>query len=400
MRLRILICLSLTIFAALLTAASHAQTFTSIHSFTNKSDGGLPVSGVVIRGGSLYGTASSGGTFAGVVYQATPAGTAWRVSTLSFLTATGNGPNSRALFGPDGHLYGTTVDGGIHTNDGNVYQLTPPATICKTVFCPWTETDLHDFTIQDGANPTEGDLVWDQQGNIYGTTANGGQYGYGVVYEMMPSQNGWKVTPIYSFTGGSDGAQPAGGVVFDSNGNLFGTTFHGGSSNNYGTVFELTYVPGTGWTEKVVYTFQGGSDGRYPAAGLIFDSAGNLYGSTFLGGDGQGGTVFELSPSGNTWAFNLIYGLRGTAGPQGSLTMDPAGNIYGAASGNGNRLFGNVFKLTKSGNSWSYSSLHDFQGPDGEEPICSVTIDTDGTLYGTTAAGGLYGNGTIWMIKP
>lgn len=238
MKYKILILFALVTMLASLVPASSAQTFNVIHSFSHGSDGWLPVSGVTIRQGKLYGTTSAGGTFAGVVYEATGVGTAWTVSTLSFLQIAGNAPDSRPLFGPDGHLYGVTVDGGIHTNSGNVYQLTPPVSICKTAFCPWTETDLHDFTMQDGANPTEGDLVWDQQGNIYGTTANGGAFGYGVVYEMMHSQNGWTQIPIYSFTGGADGKEPAGGVVLDSNGNLFGTTSHGGSSNNYGTVFE------------------------------------------------------------------------------------------------------------------------------------------------------------------
>lgn len=399
MKSKILVLFALITLLASGAPATWAQTFNVIHSFSHGSGGSLPVSGVSIRGGKLYGTTSAGGTFAGVVYEAAGSGTNWTVSILSFLQMYGNAPDNRPLFGPDGHLYGVTVDGGAHTNNGNVYQLTPPEAICRTAFCPWTETDLHDFTVQDGANPTEGDLVWDQQGNIYGATANGGAFGSGVVYEMMRSQNGWTEVPIYSFSGGSDGSQPRGGVVFDSNGNLFGTTSHGGSGN-HGVVFELTYVPGTGWTEKVIYTFQGGKDGSYPYAGVTFDSAGNLYGSTFLGGDGQGGTVFELSPSGDTWNFNLIYPLPGTAGPEGSLTLDAAGNIYGTAAGNGNRLFGNVFKLTKAGNSWTYTSLHDFQGPDGEEPICSVTIDTDGTLYGTANGGGVYGGGTIWMIKP
>jgi uncharacterized repeat protein (TIGR03803 family) len=399
MKLKMFFFLALIAVVALFTPIVQAQTFSDIHDFTGGSDGRLPVSGVTIKGGKLYGTTSAGGTFAGVVYEAAPAGSDWDVSTLSFLQATGNAPDRRPVFGPDGHLYGVTVDGGINTRNGNVYELVPSATICKTAFCSWIEIDLHDFTFQDGANPTEGDLVWDQQGNIYGTTANGGAFGNGVVYEMMRSQNGWTAMPIYSFSGGSDGKQPAGGVVFDSNGNLFGTTSHGGSSN-HGVVFELTYVPGVGWTEKVIYTFQGSTDGSYPYSGVIFDNAGNLYGSTFLGGGGQGGTVFEISPSGDSWNFNLIYPLRGTAGPQGSLTMDAAGNLYGAASGNGNRLLGNVFKLTKTGNSWTYTSLHDFGGSDGEDPICSVAIDTDGTLYGTTQSGGLHDGGTLWQIKP
>jgi uncharacterized repeat protein (TIGR03803 family) len=378
---------------------SYAQTFSVIHAFTGGVDGSLPEVGVTLKGGALYGTTDAGGGYGwGVVYEATRLGDNWSVLPISYLSISGNAPASRAFFGPDGRLYGTTNIGGIRY--GNVYTLTPPVTICRAIFCPWHETEIHNFQGSDGFSPT-GDLIWDQQGNICGTTVWGGQHNLGTVFELMPSGNGWTEVPIYSFSG-PDGAYPYSGVVMDGNGNLFGTTYNGGA-NNLGTVYELKYHPGVGWTEIVLYSFQGASDGSAPIAGLVFDNSGNLYGGTAWGGAGQGGTIFELSPSGNTWNFNVIYSLSGPGyadGLSGSLVFDAAGNLYGAASGDGSHQSGLVFKLTKSGNVWNYTELHSFNPvTDGSGPS-GVTLDSDGTLYGTAEADVPYAKGTIWMIKP
>ena len=184
----------------------------------------------------------------------------------------------------------------------------------------------------------------------------------GTVYELTPSGNGYTESVLYSFSG-PDGASPYAGLVFDNKGNLFGTTYRGGS-NDAGTVFELTYVPGVGWTEHVLYNFQNASDGEYPFGGLIFDSAGNLYGTTIDGGSGGGGTVFELSPSGDTWTFKLLYSFsgQGDCGPGATLTMDGAGNLYGTTYCDGIYNNGSVFKLSNTQNGWVYTSLHDFTG--------------------------------------
>ena len=185
-----------------------------------------------------------------------------------------------------------------------------------------------------------------------------------------------------------------------------------------GTVFELSYSPGSGWTETVLHSFQNGmtakyTDGFQPIGGLIMDADGNLYGTTWLGGSGLGGTVYELSPFANGWTFTVLYsftfdeGLTG-CGPVAPLTMDTAGNLYGTTQCDGVFDEGSVFKLTKADNGWVYTSLHDFNddddGPYG--PMSNVTIDTDGTLYGTATGGGIYnylcggGCGVVWMIKP
>jgi uncharacterized repeat protein (TIGR03803 family) len=236
---------------------------------------------------------------------------------------------------------------------------------------------------------------------MYGVTAQGGQHDRGVVFELMPSGNDWIEVPIYSFSG-PDGAYPYSGVVMDSSGNLYGTTYNGGT-NNLGAVYELKYQPGVGWTETVLYSFQGASDGSAPTAGLTFDNSGNLYGATAWGGTGHGGTVFELSPLGNTWSFNLIYSLDGPGygvGPSGALRFDAAGNLIGTTGGDGSHQAGSIFKLTKTGNVWNYTELHSFNPvTDGSGPS-GVVIDSDGTLYGTAADHGLYAKGTIWMFKP
>jgi uncharacterized repeat protein (TIGR03803 family) len=398
----------LTLFTSLIPAM-HAQTFSVIHTFTAGTDGAVPMAGVTIQGNSLYGTTS--GPTSGTVYQLSHSGSNWLFSPLAALHNNGN-PWARVVFGPDGHLYGTSTIGGMN-NNGTVFKLTPEVGPCKDAACYWAVNDLHDFgSGTDGQYPEYGDLIWDQQGNIWDTTPEGGISGNGTVYELTPSGNGYTENVIYSFSG-PDGAAPFGGLVFDNSGNLFGTTY-GGGINNLGTVFELTYVVGVGWTEHVLYSFQNAGDGENPFGGLIFDSAGNLYGTTSFGGSGGGGTVFELSPSGDTWTFKLLYSLSfsgsGQCGPVAALTLDGAGNLYGTTQCDGPSTSGGIFKLSNTQNGWVYTSLHDFTGnADGRGPYSNVTIDSDGTLYGTTLGGGddMYpcqqytvGCGVVWMIKP
>jgi len=257
----------LTFFASLITAV-HAQTFSVLHSFTGGIDGAGPWAGVTIRGNALYGT-TYGTTYGscGAVYQLTRSGSNWLFSTLAGLPLNCH-PLARVVFGPDGHPYGTSPYGGKNDN-GTVFKLTPQVGPCRDLRCLWTVTDLYDFGWgTDAQAPGVADLIWDQQDNIYGTTPGGGTSGNGTVYELTPSGNGYTESVLYSFSG-SAGGDPQGGIVFDNKGNLFGTTAVGGS-NGMGTVFELTYVVGVGWTDHVLYNFQGGSDGQWPASALIF----------------------------------------------------------------------------------------------------------------------------------
>src|ERR1035437_1017268 len=211
-----------------------------------------------------------------------------------------------------------------------------------------------------------------------------------------------------------DHKSPQSGVIFDSAGNLYGTT-QGGGTGGCGTVYELS-PSSSGWTEKVLYNFQCGfsSDGQYPIGGLIFDAAGNLYGTTNFAGANNGGTVFELSPlGGGNWTFHLLYSLsyNGTFdfllyGPTGTLAMDSSGSLYGTTVMDGAFGGGSVFKLTPSHGGWTYTSLHDFGGgSDGGNPFGNVVLDASGNVYGTAGVGGLsgcegLGCGVVWKITP
>ena len=381
----------LTLIASLIPAA-HTQTFSVIHSFTGGTDGETPEAGVTVRGNALYGTA--GGPFGGcaAVYQLSHSGSNWLFSTLATLPHNCS-PEARVVFGPDGHLYGTSRQGGTY-NVGTVFKLTPQSGPCKDAACYWTVNDLHDFDPGngDGYAPGFGDLIWDQQGNIYGTTQVGGALGYGTVYELTPSGNGYTESVIHSFSG-PDGWEPYAGLVFDNQGNLFGTT-HAGGSNGFGTVFELTYVVGIGWTEHVLYNFQ--NDVR--PGGLTFDSVGNLYGTT-NNDYTYVSTVFELSPSGDSWVYTTLYSFSpGGGGLYRDLVFGPDGALYGATELGGTYGWGTVFKLANTQNGWQYTSLHDFEGHDGAYPDCKVTFDTEGNLYGAAMESPQLG--VVWMIKP
>jgi len=383
---------------------TQAQTYTVLHSFTNATDGANPTAGVTIdRAGNLYGTTSHGGIGHGTVYKLQRKGSSWALNPIySFAGgAEGASPTARVILGPDSLLYGTTTYGGSQ-NAGTVFRLAPSPKACSRAICPWTETLLYVFSgAADGANPGYGDLVFDQAGNLYGTTYSGGESSEGIVFELMASNGMWTENSIYSFSG-SNGSGPLNGVIFDSAGNLYGTTYQGGRYG-YGTIFQLS--PSMGWTESVLHSFGYQNDGAYPRAGLIPDQSGNLYGATSDFAPGGGGLVFKLSPSGDSWTYLNVYNLTGTAfnrcGPWGDLAVDAAGNLYGTTFCDGPNKLGSVFKLTFSGGLWIYTSLHDFTGGnDGANPISNVVIDASGNLYGTASAGGALGYGVVWEITP
>jgi uncharacterized repeat protein (TIGR03803 family) len=308
-------------------------------------------------------------------------------------------PAARLVFGPNGTLYGSTTTGTNST--GVVYNLGPASRFSK-------ETILYSFTGGNDGNRPSGDLLFDQTGNIYGTTGRGGATSNGVVFELTPSGKGFTEDVLYTFTGGNDGGTPLSGVISDAAGNLYGTAT-GGGAFGFGTVFELTGT-GPSRTEQTLYSFQNGSDGNTPVGGLIFDALGNLYGTTSSGGAGGGGTVFKLTPSGGgSFTFTLLFSftnstlLTGT-GPQATLTMDAAGNIYGTTTNDGAFAQGSVFKLTPSGGGYTFTSLHDFTGgTDGGRPFNNVIFDAAGNLYGTTLnGGGIPGDmaGVVFEITP
>jgi uncharacterized repeat protein (TIGR03803 family) len=396
-----------------LSLPAQAQTYTILHEFTGGFDGDSPEAGLTIdRSGNLEGTDFSGGSAdQGTVFKLVHSGSRWTVSPLySFAGGTdGAHPQARVIVGPDGNLYGTTYSGGTGNclefpGCGVVFKLSPPSTFCRSVQCPWNETVLYRFPGGPaGGNPGLGDLLFDSQGNIYGTTESGGEMGLGTVYELTPSNGTWVETVLHRFSGGTDGAVPEAGVIMDSAGNLYGTTVGGGLGQS-GTVFELS-PSGSGWTEQILHSFQSQTDGDYLTAGVIFDRSGNLYGAAQGGGPTGGGTVFELTPSGGSWTFAVLYSFanlgNGGDGPYSSLIMDQTGSLYDTTPGwNDGGNAGTIFKLTPSGGGWTYTLLHQFDFNDGYFPVGGVTLDASGNLYGTTSGGGTAGPGVAWEFMP
>jgi uncharacterized repeat protein (TIGR03803 family) len=342
-----------------------------------------------------------------MVFRLSPQGSSWTLTQLYAFEGDGDGqfPQAGIIIGSDHSLYGTTVQGGATGCDDN----------CGTVFSlagspneELIETQLHRFTGgHDGYFPGTGDLAVDNAGNLYGTTSGGGSHNQGTVYELRKSGGAWTERIIHNFEK-AEGGEPFGGVVFDRAGNLFGTTTVG-SLLGFGTVYELS-PSGSKWIEKTLYTFHDVTDGSFPEAGLIMDRLGNLYGATPSGGSGLSGTIFELTPgSDGSWAFHLLYSLAGElgGGPIRKLAMDSAGNLYGTTTGDGVHFDGSVFKLTRVGSSdWQFESLHDFSGgSDGNLVYGGVALDKDGNVFGTTGQGGSNGCsgngcGVIFKIVP
>jgi uncharacterized repeat protein (TIGR03803 family) len=388
--------------------SAHGQTFTVLHSFKGGTDGEGP-NGSVVRdaAGNLYGTTEYGG--GGTCFTGDGCGTVFKVDTAGKETvlysftggADGALPLASVIRDAAGNLYGTTEAGGDLTcNDG---------VGCGTVFKLDTdgkETVLHSFTGKDGTSPIAG-VIRDAAGNLYGTTPQGGAFSSGTVFKLDTSGN---ETVLYNFMGGrggTDGSYPDGALIRDAAGNLYGTTQLGGNYS-FGTVFK---VDSTG-KETVLYRFFGGWNGRNPSGGVIMDKGGNLYGTTEVGGDSFDGTVFKLSPVGNK---PVLYHFTGGADgvyPVAGVIADTAGNLYGTTQfGGGIACFGGscgtVFKLDKTGNE---TVLHSFTGgADGATPVAGLVRDAAGNLYGTAYFGGdvsgsfcagVGGCGVVFKIAP
>ena len=362
---------------------------TVLYRFQGGSDGSLPSSGLIFdKAGNLYGTTVGGGgtADAGTVYELSPNGSGgWTESVLySFQGSPDGAGPAGVVFDTSGNLFGTTGQGGNGGCDhdqsdacGTVFELSPNGG------GGWTEKILYSFSpggdvnTTDGWSPTLG-LTFDGSGNLYGTTASGGTGvncdgyvggggGCGTAFELIPNGGVWTETVLYSFGDGTDGSSPNGGLIFDQSGNLYGTARGGGNTASSGTVFELSPNGSGGWTETTLYEFQGGTDGSDPFAGLIFDSTGNLYGSTYSGGNtncpvGETvgcGTVFELSPNGSgSWTETRLYSFAGGndgQAPSSPVIFDQAGHLYGTtlqgggATGCGNTFgCGTAFEVTKA----------------------------------------------------
>jgi uncharacterized repeat protein (TIGR03803 family) len=394
----------------------------TLHGFSGGADGANPAAGVILdAAGNVYGTTENGGAHGdGVVYKLTPhANGKWTERVLYSFTgaADGSNPFGALVFDAAGNLYGTTVAGGLSCppSCGVVFKLSPNSN------GTWTESVLYSFKggSGDGANPYAG-VIFDSAGNLYGTTYSGGsggstggncsgRGGCGVVYELTPNSDGsWSEQVLYLFAGGNnDGSNPQAPLVFDTAGNLYGTATFGGPLG-YGMVFELTNSQGT-WQEKPLYLFgQNGQDnvsgGVYPYAGLTFDGAGNLYGAAEEGGGHGWGAVYELLPNGDgSWSEHAVYSFTGGndgALPFGTPAFDCAGNLYGTTDAGGFFLRGVVYELIPSSTGWQYKRLHSFMDLPGAGPFSGVVFDAAGNLYGTTAGIDSQHFGSVFEITP
>lgn len=276
----------------------------------------------------------------------------------------------------------------------------------------WAESTLHSFGNGNDGSILSCGLIFDASGNLYGTTQRGGAYGNGIVFELTPNGDGtWTENILYAFTGGDEGSQPFSALVFDSDGNLYGTAMYGGAHGN-SVVFELSPQANGTWMEKVLHSF--GTDGNQPQSALVFDSAGRLYGTTYSGGTHGEGVVFQLTPnSDGTWTRKVLHNFTG--GKDGGntnvgVTLDSAGNVYGVTENGGPNgsvrashpaYYGHgvVFELvpTQTGG-WKERLIHAFAGH-GSDPEADVIFDAAGNIYGTTRIGN-NNNGLVYEITP
>jgi len=396
--------------AVMLTCPAQAQTYTVLHNFSGGSDGGRPYTGLTMdRAGNLYGTAAEGGLTdgcggvgCGTVFRMTQKNGAWVFAPLYEFQGGNDGsqPTTAVTIGPDGAVYGTTPTGGGNGcagGCGTIFKLTPSATVCHAALCGWNETVLYRFSPPpNGVSYPYGGVTFDAAGNLYGTAFHGGTGnctdGCGVVYKLTPSGGSWTFSVIYSFTGGSDGANPVSTLITDRAGNLYGTAGFGGESGA-GTVFELIRS-GAGWTFNLLYAFQDRLDGGIPEAGSVMDSSGNLYGDNSNAGLYDGGVVFELSPSANGWTFSVLDTPMG--GLFAPLSIDSSGDLYGTTETGGIYEMGLLFRLTFG--SWAEIDLYSFSQNDGNIPLSNVVLDASGNAYGTTSQGGTGNAGVVWKF--
>lgn len=380
---------------------------TVLYNFNGGNDGANPIDGVSFDGaGNLFGTTSEGGAYAkGTIFQLAPVvGGQWQESVLYSFTGASDGqnPQSGLLVDAAGNLFGTT---------GSAFEL-------KRSSSQWTFQVIRAFTDTDGSGPL-GRLVMDQAGNIYGTTQSGGGGGsWGTVYELSPKGDGsWAETVLYDFNNGTDGSIPLAGVILDAAGNLYGTASAGGNPycpGGCGTAFELVTNGNGSWTYILLHEFTGVQDGGFPWSGLALDSAGNLYGSTFFGGNAQPcttpsfgcGAVFELKRSSHGgWSERILSSFASTAKGYVYLTATPifdqAGNLYGTTPFGGNANAGMFFQLVPSSSGkWTKNIPFTFNSSDGSNPYPGIVMDAAGNIYGATVEGGTYANGAVYELSP
>ena len=382
----------------LLLTTVHASSFKVVHSFNSDGkDGYDPVAGLVFdAAGNLYGTTIYGGAYGmGTVFELKrTADGGWAEKILHNFNSNGRdgyNPYANLTFDANGNLYGTTCNGGLYDH-GTVFELVP------RVGGAWTEKVLHSFNNTDGACTYAG-LILDASGNLYGTVYAGGPAGGGAVFELtLTGSDEWTERILHAFNFDEEnGGYPEGSLVFDANGDLYGAT----RDNQSGVVFELVPVGDAHWTYNVAYRFNN-KDGSDPDAPPILDAAGNLFGTTYVGGTEGNGTVFELTANGKGgWTEKVLHNFDGKDGVfvYAGLVFDTSGDLYGTAVEGGTYNHGTAYELMPTvAGSWTAKLLHTFNTKDGMYPWATLVRDAAGNLYGTTTGGGEYGYGVVFEI--
>ncbi len=412
---------------------AHAQTLTTIHSFSGPTaDGEYPFPTNQIpfdTRGALYGTAGGGGTSQfGVVYQLEPkSGGGYLENILYNFSggADGRQPSEGVVFDQNGNLFGTTAFGGnlqaCGGGCGTVFELSPPAQSGGH----WTEKVLYTFQGSfDGQYP--GQVILGANGVLFGTTASGGtpgvqchgvnsrlKFGCGTVFTLTPpakSGGSWTKTIIHTFPASSaDGTGPSGEITIDSAGNIYSTA--GGGSSHNGIAWQLSPPSGNGaWTETILHEFTGGSDGGTPGGTLVAGPNGVFYGTASQSGTvNESGVVFQLSQSGGVWTEKVIHTFPASKGdgttPASSVVIDASGNLYGTTDFGGSTSCylgcGTVFKLAPptGGGSWTETILHDL-GNSGQNPNESSVTIHNGLLVGLTFYLGSADLGSVFTLTP
>jgi uncharacterized repeat protein (TIGR03803 family) len=403
-----LIALAMFLTVSTLATAGN-KTYQTLHAFQRFGGDGWYPFGLLAadEDGNLYGTTTDNGQDGGTIFKLTAPKTQGGKWEKTLLYAPPGGKYQypvSVVIGPDGVLYGT---GAGLESCGFIWSLAP-----SSGGVLWTYNVLYTLNGTTDGCELEGSLVSDAEGNYYGATGGGGNTnlcfggGCGVVFELKrPMEEGgnWSYEVLYAFNGTPDSQWPLAGVTFDQDGNLWGTTYRGGT-NGWGSVYELSPQQGGGWTNTVIYSFDQSNENIISPEGPVsFDRSGNVYGTTLFGGSSGYGVVFQLlSPN---WAYNNIYEFHNFDGryPEGAILFDSAGNLYSTTSdgGGGTGDSGVAFQLTRPSNGrWTETVLHRFKGPQGNGPNYGFIWGKWGDLYGMSIMDGPLQYGTVFEVSP